>query len=256
MSINQSRISAAIDLLDNCQRQNPVKSRLIPPEILTKYKKKLSDIEPDVQSVMYDERADTELSAMENQVNRAEKIMKKVPGDPDQPKRLWFQSHKERMEEKERFRLAAAATDQAVTGTVKKAKKKKGDNQKEKDKERKKERNKAKKKAEGSAEERARSELDKVMMLQARLAKKKGKPKTMRHSNEVEASSKAASKAPKKGAKSASAFANDLADTRRTTVKKLRYQPKKPGGYGAAGKKTSGGAGRKSSRGGGGAGRK
>ena len=48
MSINQSRISAAIDLLDNCQRQNPVKSRLIPPEILTKYKKKLSDIEPDL----------------------------------------------------------------------------------------------------------------------------------------------------------------------------------------------------------------
>ena len=32
--------------------KNPVKSRIIPPEILSKYQRKLNEIEPDVQSIM------------------------------------------------------------------------------------------------------------------------------------------------------------------------------------------------------------
>ena len=32
--------------------KNPVKSRLIPPEILTKYQRKLADVEPDVDKVI------------------------------------------------------------------------------------------------------------------------------------------------------------------------------------------------------------
>nr|CAG4650121.1 EOG090X059J [Sida crystallina] len=199
--------------------KNPVKSRIIPPDILTKYHKKLAELEPDVQSIMTDERTDSQLSAMENQINRAEKLVSKN-GEPTGPKRLWFQSHQERLAEKERFKLAAEGVDGPQQGRNNK-KKKKGENQKEKQKEHNKERKKARKQKEGNAEERARLELNKVMLLQARMAKKKSKPKSMRLSNEVEIAKAVKKKAP---GKSGSAFANDLTDTSRTSVKKLRYQ--------------------------------
>lgn len=201
--------------------KNPVKSRLIPPEILSKYQRKLAEVEPDVEKVIQEERAESQLSAMENQVNRAEKMVEKN-GAPA-PKRLWFQTHSERLEEKERFKLAQQG--ESSTGEPRSKKKKKGENQKAKQAERNKERKKNKKRSELSADDRAQQELNKIMLLQARMAKRSSKPKKMRNSNEVEEPRRAA---PKVSKKSGSAFANDLTDTSRTSVKKLRYQPKGP----------------------------
>lgn len=158
---------------------------------------------------------------MENQVNRAEKMVEKN-GAPA-PKRLWFQTHSERLEEKERFKLAQQG--ESSTGEPRSKKKKKGENQKAKQAERNKERKKNKKRSELSADDRAQQELNKIMLLQARMAKRSSKPKKMRNSNEVEEPRRAA---PKVSKKSGSAFANDLTDTSRTSVKKLRYQPKGP----------------------------
>jgi len=205
--------------------KNPVKSRVIPSEILIKYQKKLAEIEPDVQSVMNDERAESQLSAMENQINRAEKMVTSK-GEPSGPKRLWFQSHKERMEEKERFRLAAAGVD-GTTAKKAKSKKDKSEGQKPNKKDKAKEMKKARKKKEATADERAQGELKKAMLMQVRLAKKMNKPKSMRQSNDVEEGrpSKASKKAP---SKSGSSFAHDLTNTSRTTVKKLRYEGKQP----------------------------
>ena len=154
---------------------------------------------------------------MENQINRAEKMVK-VKGEPPAPKRLWFQTHQERLEEKDRFKLSkegGAAEEQTKT------KKKRGDNQKLKRQERKKEQKKAKKKSEMTPEERTRAELNKVMLMQARIAKKISKPKSMRSSNDV--SDTKSVKAPV-AKKSGSAFAEDLTNTSQRSVKRLRYQ--------------------------------
>nr|CAG4636974.1 EOG090X059J [Ceriodaphnia reticulata] len=196
---------------------NPVKSRLIPNEILAKYKKKLSLIEADVENIIMEEKSESQLSSMENQINRAEKLVK-VKGEPPAPKRLWFQTHQERMEEKDRFKLSkegGAAEEQN------KPKKKRGDNQKLKRQERKKEQKKAKKKSEMTPEERTRAELNKVMLMQARISKKMSKPKSMRSTNDV-SNVKTVKTATTK--KSGSAFAEDLTDTSRRSVKRLRYQ--------------------------------
>ena len=135
--------------------------------------------------------------------------MVKVKGEPPAPKRLWFQTHQERLEEKDRFKLSkegGAAEEQTKT------KKKRGDNQKLKRQERKKEQKKAKKKSEMTPEERTRAELNKVML---------SKPKSMRSSNDV--SDTKSVKAPV-AKKSGSAFAEDLTNTSQRSVKRLRYQ--------------------------------
>merc|ERR1712071_18913 len=182
--------------------KNPVKSRLIPPEILSKYQRKLAEIEPDVDKVIMEERAESALASMENQVNRAEKMVN-VKAAEAPPKRLWFQTHSERMEEKERFKLAQEGADEPSSRNKKK---KKGENQKAKRSEH------TKQRSETGADDRAQQELDKIMMLQARMAKNSNKPKRMRSSNEVEEPRQAPAKVSKK---SGSAFANDLTDTRR-----------------------------------------
>ena len=158
---------------------------------------------------------------MENQINRAEKMMQRK-GESAEPKRLWFQTHKERLNEKERFKLASQGLA-VPKGERDKKKKQKGDNQKQKRRDYNKERKKGKKKMESNAEDRAQSELNKVMLLQARVAKKMNKPKSMRQKNEVEVTKPSAKKKAVPG-KSGSAFANDLTDTSRTSVKKFRYQ--------------------------------
>nr|CAG4637755.1 EOG090X059J [Chydorus sphaericus] len=206
---------------------HPVKARLIPPDILAKYQKKLAAIEPDVQSIIMEEKSESQLSAMENQVNRAERMVKSQ-GEMG-PKRVWFQTHSERMDEKERFKLGGVSQDAPAEGGRFK-KKKKGENQKAKREQKNKERKKAKKSSEMSAEERAQSELQKVMLMQARAAKKSSKPKTMRLSNDVDTlKDKRVLSAKKKGkaTPSGSAFAQDLVDTSRTSVKKFRHQGNK-----------------------------
>nr|CAG4638420.1 EOG090X059J [Cyclestheria hislopi] len=206
--------------------KNPVKCRVIPPEILTRYQKKLQDVEQDIDRILSEEKTESQLAALENQVNRAEKLVTKK-GDSTEPKRLWFQSHRERMEEKERMRLSFQGGEgESEENGRKKKKKNKGTNQKLKQKERDKKRKKAKKAQEMTAEQRARSELEKVALLQARLAKKMNRPKRLRQSNDVAMSSGSKKQASKK---SKSAFANALTDTSRRSVKNLRYQANKHG---------------------------
>lgn len=78
--------------------KNPVKNRIIPPDIIEKYNKKLQSLEPDVEKILEEEREERELAKTENQANRAEKLLKDENAKGEQ--RSWFQTAKERKEEK------------------------------------------------------------------------------------------------------------------------------------------------------------
>jgi ATP-dependent RNA helicase DDX27 len=81
------------------QAKNPVKHRIIPPDIIDKYSKKLQSIESDVNRILEEERQEREIAKLENQANRAENILK----DSDsKDQRTWFQSPKDRQREKGR----------------------------------------------------------------------------------------------------------------------------------------------------------
>lgn len=79
------------------QAKNSVKKRLIPPDIIEKYNKKLQALEADVEKILEEERTEKELAKVENQTNRAEKLLK---GEDDKEGRTWFQTRKERKREK------------------------------------------------------------------------------------------------------------------------------------------------------------
>lgn len=77
--------------------KNPVKNRIIPPDVIEKYNKKLQSLEPDVEKILQEEKNERELAKIENQANRAENLLKDVK---DKNPRSWFQTTKERKVEK------------------------------------------------------------------------------------------------------------------------------------------------------------
>ncbi|XP_001602245.2 probable ATP-dependent RNA helicase DDX27 isoform X1 [Nasonia vitripennis] len=194
------------------QAKNPVKNRIIPPDIIEKYNKKLQSIEEDVENILEEERQDREIAKIENQANRAENMLKE---SDSKDQRSWFQTKKERQSEKEKLML-----------TEKQDKDPKSKNKKEKQplnivEEKAK---KAKKKAPklDPAEERAMKELNKVAAYQARMAKRSNKLKKIRTCvDDVETPYTHKQKANKR---KASSFANDLTDTSRKGVKRMRYE--------------------------------
>lgn len=66
-------------------------------EVIAKYRDKISSLEPDVKDIEQTEREEKELRATENQINKANNLLENKEQDP---KREWFQTHKERMQEK------------------------------------------------------------------------------------------------------------------------------------------------------------
>lgn len=189
--------------------KNPVKNRIIPPDIIEKYNKKLESLEPDVETILEEERNERELAKLENQTNRAERLLKDDNNKGVQ--RTWFQSQKERKEEKEKLLLTEK---QPKPNKGKKEHNKKPPNiveeKKKKPKEPKKE----------TAEDRAKRELDKIAAYQARLAKKNNKQKKIRtvvEDNRPMMNGKGATKRPR------SSFAADLTNTNQKAVKKMRY---------------------------------
>lgn len=79
------------------QARNPVKNRIIPPDIIEKYNKRLELLEKDIDKILAEEREEKEIAKIENRANKAENILK---GGDDKSQRSWFQNTKERKEEK------------------------------------------------------------------------------------------------------------------------------------------------------------
>ncbi|XP_033218592.1 probable ATP-dependent RNA helicase DDX27 [Belonocnema kinseyi] len=204
------------------QAKNSVKMRIIPVDIIEKYHKKLQSLEPDVDRIQAEEKTESELLKMENQANRMENLLK---GSNEKNRRSWFQTKKERKDEKERLQL---------TESKPKSKKRKESSSLEGEKEKK---LKKKKEPVDPAEERINKELEKVAAYQARLAKKTNRQKKIRAMVDEKGRPN-----EKKGARkrTKSSFAEDLTDTSRKGVKRLRYEAndkkQKPGKFSPAGK--------------------
>ncbi|CAB0020565.1 unnamed protein product [Nesidiocoris tenuis] len=88
--------------------KHPVRLRTIPVDIIEKYKKKVGALEEKVQGIIQEEWEEKALRRAEMQMSKTEKIMK---GEVDE-KRSWFQSVKERRQEKgsKRYRNFKKAT--------------------------------------------------------------------------------------------------------------------------------------------------
>ncbi|KAF4524223.1 hypothetical protein B566_EDAN006471 [Ephemera danica] len=190
--------------------RNPVKSRLVPHEILEKYRSKVASLQEDIDNILKEEWAEQNMAFAENQANRAEKMLKGQKKPENTLDRTWFQSNKERNEEKERLKLSNGKP--AGKGPKAQGKKRFDDDDVGK------KRGKPGGKAKETADDRVQQELQKVMMLQARMAKKGHKMKKLSKFEEPEKKRASSSKKRK------SSFVEDLTDTSRKGVKKMRYE--------------------------------
>jgi ATP-dependent RNA helicase DDX27 len=97
----------------------PVKARLIPPEIIGKYRDKLTALAEEIETVIEEEEAEKSLAKAEIEANKALKMVsetktgskkrKRGKGGSDLPPagekgRLWFQTSKERKDESDKLK--------------------------------------------------------------------------------------------------------------------------------------------------------
>lgn len=179
--------------------KNPVKSRTVPADVITKYRSRIEGLEQDVEAVEKEEAAEKELRITELRAHKAEKMIEHHDEIFSRPKRTWFQTHQERVTEKENLKLSKLA-----------------DHTKPKDKQKKK----------PSLDDRVNGELQKAMLYQARLAKRSRKPQRIRAVVEDSGgSTKKRKPSNTKKGKVKSSFDNDLVNTSTKSVKKLRAGP-------------------------------
>lgn len=183
--------------------KTPLKTRVVPPEVVSKYRDRIVGFEQDIVEIEQQEKEEKELRATENQMNKAKRILEEQKeGNHSDAKRVWFQSHKERMAEKANLRLG----DPLQLPDTKKNKKNK-------------------KKAAVSAptpEDRAKFEIEKAAQYQAKASKKSFKQKRIRAFTEDD-DARGPPKKQKKMKKSS--FDQELTNTGRSAVKKFRAGP-------------------------------
>ncbi|XP_061421741.1 LOW QUALITY PROTEIN: probable ATP-dependent RNA helicase DDX27 [Lethenteron reissneri] len=141
------------------QARSTVKSRVLPPEVVEKFRVKIENMEKDIYAVLRLEREDKELCASENQLSKAQKQLDGTV--QDEAARTWFQTKKERMQEK--ARKALQQYDTALMG-----KKKRQEHVKEL------------RKKQQTPEDRAQFEIVKAQMYAERTMKRSRKPKRAR----------------------------------------------------------------------------
>lgn len=213
---------------------NPVKNRIIPPEIIEKYRKKLIALEPEVRKVYEEEEAEKLLAQTENQLSKTEKKLKAGQSETKES-RQWFQTHRERMEEKERLSIRPKHPESEAAKKTKQKKRKRGsDNESDledyifQNRKQPVERKKKDKKplvvksARAQARERSMKELESASLTRAKISKAIVKPKKLRVVDDSRPRQEFVK--PKKGG--GSKFAFDM-DTSKKGVKKLRYDANK-----------------------------
>ncbi|XP_050079806.1 probable ATP-dependent RNA helicase DDX27 [Anopheles maculipalpis] len=227
-----------------------VKNRIIPLDIIEKYRNKVAALEPEIDHVLAEERAEKLLRQTEQQLTSAERKLKGQPAPKqDGPPREWFQTLHERREEKTRL-----AGEEAAEKKKAKKRKRRGDEDEDdfdpvryhQEKMKKQsaqsggDKKKAKKDANANADanktpkqmarERALDELRKVSMVQAKLAKIRNRPASIKATDDndhAESSGGAGGKKNRKKQKNFSRFERDLTDVGAKNVKKLRYDASK-----------------------------
>lgn len=205
------------DIIKNAQ--NAVKNRIIPSEIIEKYRKKLGALELEIKNILDEEFQERAFAKMEMEINRAENSLRGLTTQ----QREWFQTMKQRKQEKER--LSVNVNDKRSGGSGgggKAGGQKRGgtgghENNKKNSKIRKEERKAERRTPEQSAKARAMREIEKASLVRAKLMKSHRKPGRLNSMPEDKPIANR-SIANKKRSK----FTNDLTDTSQRGAKRLR----------------------------------
>ncbi|CAI5778681.1 probable ATP-dependent RNA helicase DDX27 [Podarcis lilfordi] len=187
----------------------PVKARVLPQDVILRFREKIEKLESDVYAVLRLEREERELQHSEAQINTAKrKLETSAQEGAEGAARSWFQSREER--KKEKLAKALQEFDLVLRGT-KKRKKFMKESQK--------------KAAQLTPEERSQFEILKSQMYAERLAKRNRRPKRARAIPE-EAPSAAAKGGPRQQhKKKTSVFDEELTNTSRRALKQYRAGP-------------------------------
>ncbi|XP_040890996.1 probable ATP-dependent RNA helicase DDX27 isoform X2 [Toxotes jaculatrix] len=186
-----------------------VKARVLPPEVVLKFRDLITKLEKDVEAVMKLEREERELAASEAKLSVAQKRLDSSASS-SQSQRVWFQTQQERKQS--RMSKALQEFDLALRGKKKREKFLRD----------------GRKKKELTSEERAQFEILKAQMFAERAAKRERRPKRARAMPEDELPTKsqkhdANQKAGKGGRKSV--FDKELTNTNSKALKHYRAGP-------------------------------
>ncbi|XP_060041636.1 probable ATP-dependent RNA helicase DDX27 [Erinaceus europaeus] len=183
----------------------PVKARILPQDVILKFRDKIEKMEKDVYAVLQLEAEEKEMQHSEAQINTAKKLLEKGTETTNhEPERSWFQTKEER--KKEKIAKALQEFDLALRGKKKRKKFMKD----------------AKKKGEMTAEERSQFEILKAQMFAERLAKRNRRAKRARAMPEEDPA-----KGPAKKQKTLkkSVFDEELTNTSKKALKQYRAGP-------------------------------
>ena len=67
-------------------------------EVISRYRDHIIEMKEDIETIMREEQEERKIRALENQTNKAQRLLEN--GDNSNDKRHWFQSYKQRKEEK------------------------------------------------------------------------------------------------------------------------------------------------------------
>ncbi|KAM9068297.1 probable ATP-dependent RNA helicase DDX27 isoform X1 [Sarcophilus harrisii] len=179
----------------------PVKARILPQDVILKFRDKIEKMEKDVYAVLRLEAEEKEMQHSEAQINTAKRLLEK---GNEEPERTWFQNKEER--KKEKIAKALQEFDLALRGKKKRKKFIKD----------------SKKKGEMTPEERSQFEILKSQMFAERLAKRNRRAKRARAMPEEEPTS-APGRKQKKVKKSV--FDEELTNTSKKALKQYRAGP-------------------------------
>ncbi|XP_050355844.1 probable ATP-dependent RNA helicase DDX27 [Nymphalis io] len=207
--------------------RRPVKSRQVPPDIVAKYRLKLERLETEIATILDEEYAEKQLKKMEKQTAKLEGSIKKEDG-PIGPKfetqrqHDWFQTPKQKREEKERLALTLHPGKAGQTQKGK-GKKRKNDDESDDDDNKKKKKKVTKHTPKDTAEERVRREMEKVALLQSRMVKRKKKLRRIRAIDDDDDRPAPNKNKQTKKRKKQTNFASEFTDTSKASTKRLRY---------------------------------
>ncbi|XP_044153202.1 probable ATP-dependent RNA helicase DDX27 [Bufo gargarizans] len=186
--------------------QAPVKARILPQDVISKFRDKITKLEKEIYAVLQLEKEEKEMQKSETQISSAQKKLE--PGtEPENMQRSWFQTREER--KKEKLSHALQEFDLALRGKKK----------------RKKFMEQTKKKGELTPEERSQFEVLKAQMYAERLAKRDRKPKRARAMPPDEDPAASAKHSKSKKQKKATVFDEELTNTSHKALKKYRAGP-------------------------------
>ncbi|XP_029943261.1 putative ATP-dependent RNA helicase DDX27 isoform X3 [Salarias fasciatus] len=180
-----------------------VKARVLPPDVVLKFRDLISKLEKDVEAVLKMEKEERELAASEAKLSVAQKRLQDSSSS-SQSQRAWFQTQQERKQS--RVSKALQEFDLALRGKKKREKFVKDGRKKEL-----------------TSEERAQFEILKAQMFAERAAKRERRPKRARAMMEEDTPAKANQKAGKGGKKSV--FDKELTNTSKKSLKLYRSGP-------------------------------